>query len=75
MIWQIFHLPLKIGAPAVGACRKVEVGSFSRNPLLMLIPEMEVKRFEQGQPTIATIYHSFQCGTMLWKMAKGLCFS
>lgn len=46
MIWQIFHLPLKIGAPAVGACRKVEVGSFSRNPLLMLIPEMEVKRFE-----------------------------
>lgn len=46
MIWQIFHLPLKIGAPAVGACRKVEVGSLFCSLLLMLIPEMEVKRFE-----------------------------
>lgn len=34
MIWQIFHLPLKIGAPAVAACRKVEVGSFSHNSLV-----------------------------------------
>lgn len=34
MIWQIFHLPLKIGTPAVVACRKVEVGSFSLNSLV-----------------------------------------
>lgn len=74
MIWQIFHLPLKIGTPAVVACRKVEVGSFSLNSLVDANFRDEKKKKDLSGD-IETTYHVFQCGAMLWKMAKGLYFS
>lgn len=73
MIWQIFHLPLKIGTPAVVACREVEVGSFFLNSLVDANFRDEKKKDLSKDKE--TTYHGFQCGTILWKMAKGLCFS